>query len=385
MKFGTKICRSLFILSALLLGVVSESKGQFQQNGNDLYYSSGNVGIGLTNPTRKFHVFGESRFDGSATVNGDLSIGPTIIQNYQFPRGIDILSYGLENSNPARVHIGLQRKNYISQGNGTGQDITDKVGVFIKGYYHNVGGSIPIYLGGNGFQSDDFKMMIDETGNVGIGVRDAPHILLVYSSNNADRAASFISGDYYGPAVGTRSTSSNYYAFLVMNAVTTAEGGGGNSAFVVKADGNTGVGTYTPRTKLDVEGNALFTGKIGIGTANIVDNNFRLFVETGIRTRKIKVDQTNWPDYVFSSTYLLPDINDVARFIQKYNHLPEIPTATEVARNGIDVGDNLALLLKKLEELTLYMIDQNEKNKIQQAEIEALKSELNKLKNRTVR
>lgn len=97
-------------------------------------------------------------------------------------------------------------------------------------------------------------------------------------------------------------------------------------------------------------------GNVGIGTTNVADANYKLFVEGSIRTRKVRIDQVAWPDYVFHPTYVLRPLREVERYIRDHNHLPEIPSAAQVAKEGIDVGNNQALLLKKIEELTLYII-----------------------------
>jgi hypothetical protein len=126
--------------------------------------------------------------------------------------------------------------------------------------------------------------------------------------------------------------------------------------------------------------NTNLSGSVGIGTLNLNDSNYRLFVETGIRTRKIKVDQTNWPDYVFSQHYQLPSLKELEAFIKENNHLPDVPSSDEVEKNGIDLGYNQTILLKKVEELTLYMIEQNKKAEEQQRQIDKLQQQLNELK-----
>jgi len=102
---------------------------------------------------------------------------------------------------------------------------------------------------------------------------------------------------------------------------------------------------------------AFFGARVGIGTQNTADSNYKLFVETGIRTRKIKVDALTWSDYVFDNDYKLPTLVEVERFIQHNKHLPGVQSAAEVEKNGIDLAENSATLLKKIEELTLYMIE----------------------------
>lgn len=99
-------------------------------------------------------------------------------------------------------------------------------------------------------------------------------------------------------------------------------------------------------------------GNIGIGTT--APGPYKLAVEGTIATRKIKVTQVNpWADYVFETGYKLPRLTEVEQFILKYKHLPDVPSAADAEKNGIDLGDNQTLLLKKVEELTLYMIELN--------------------------
>lgn len=86
-----------------------------------------------------------------------------------------------------------------------------------------------------------------------------------------------------------------------------------------------------------------------------------LRVNGNIITKKVKVTQQGWSDFVFDSSYQLPAIPYVEGFIQQNKHLPGIPSAEEVAKNGVDLGDISAKLLQKVEELTLYIIDQNKK------------------------
>ncbi|MGN6493881.1 MAG: hypothetical protein ACTHLE_17920 [Agriterribacter sp.] len=101
-----------------------------------------------------------------------------------------------------------------------------------------------------------------------------------------------------------------------------------------------------------------YNGNVGIGTSNTSDPEYKLFVEAGVRTRKVKVDQAAWPDYVFNDDYNLRPLDEVEHFITANKHLPDVPSAAEVKKDGLNLGDNQAVLLKKIEELTLYIIDQ---------------------------
>lgn len=120
-------------------------------------------------------------------------------------------------------------------------------------------------------------------------------------------------------------------------------------------------------------------GYIGIGTTTPANE---LSVNGVIAAKKIKVTLTGWPDYVFNDKYELRSLASLKDFIKTNNHLPDVPSASEVKENGIDVGDNQALLLKKIEELTLYMINMSEENKALQKELGELKGIVGKKKGR---
>lgn len=135
------------------------------------------------------------------------------------------------------------------------------------------------------------------------------------------------------------------------------------------------------------DGTAFFNGNVGVGTSNISDTAYKLFVNGSIRTKKLKVSQSGWPDYVFDNNYVLPSIKELERFVKANHHLPGIPAASEVEKEGLDIGDNQAALLQKIEELTLYVIDQNKRLerqssiiKRQHADIRKIKKQLQKAK-----
>lgn len=111
-------------------------------------------------------------------------------------------------------------------------------------------------------------------------------------------------------------------------------------------------------------------GRVGIGTVNT--NGYRLAVEGTVGAREVNVNAVTWSDYVFYDDYKLPSLKSVEGYISRYKHLPEIPTTEEVQKNGINVGEMNALLLKKIEELTLYMIEQEKKMERMQSKIEQL-------------
>jgi len=101
-------------------------------------------------------------------------------------------------------------------------------------------------------------------------------------------------------------------------------------------------------------------GRIGIGTVNPQN---QLDVNGTIHAKQVLVDLNNWADFVFNNEYVLPKLSDVNNYIQINGHLPNIPSETEVKAKGINVAEMQVKLLQKIEELTLYIIEQDKKIK----------------------
>jgi hypothetical protein len=143
-----------------------------------------------------------------------------------------------------------------------------------------------------------------------------------------------------------------------------SNGTGGNHFLFLADNGRVGVNTDNPTAQLTVNGNVLIGDPI---TVTIPNNNYKLFVQTGILTEKVKVALINtndWADYVFDKNYKLNSLEDVSAYIKLNKHLPGVASANElVEAGGFDLGKMDAKLLEKIEELTLYTIQLNEKNK----------------------
>jgi hypothetical protein len=108
--------------------------------------------------------------------------------------------------------------------------------------------------------------------------------------------------------------------------------------------------------------NVSFTeGNVGIGIAD--PGTWKLAVNGNIRAKEIKVE-TDWADYVFEKNYVLPSLDEVANHIKKNGHLINIPSAKEVEENGVELGEMNKLLLEKIEELTLYILNQENRIRI---------------------
>ncbi len=104
------------------------------------------------------------------------------------------------------------------------------------------------------------------------------------------------------------------------------------------------------------------SGNVAIGRSS-VPTGYKLAVDGFVRAREVRVDQDVWPDYVFANDYDLLSLEAVKAHIASKGHLPSIPSAVEVQQNGIELGEMNKLLLQKIEELTLYILQQEERIK----------------------
>ena len=110
-------------------------------------------------------------------------------------------------------------------------------------------------------------------------------------------------------------------------------------------------------------------GYVGIGLSNPTE---KFQVDGNIKARKIIVTQQNWPDYVFKKDYDLPKLEEVAQHIEEKKRLPEVPSAAVAEAEGVSLGDMQKVLLKKIEELTLYTIQQQNEIKLLTERLEKL-------------
>ena len=118
---------------------------------------------------------------------------------------------------------------------------------------------------------------------------------------------------------------------------------------------NSGFGLYNSNTQ-KVPFHINSSDFVGIGTDTPQE---KLSVNGKIRAREIQVETANWPDYVFSKDYKLPDLKETETFIKTNGHLPGVPSATVAEKEGIELGEMNKILLKKVEELTLHLIEKD--------------------------
>ena len=130
---------------------------------------------------------------------------------------------------------------------------------------------------------------------------------------------------------------------------------------------NNGVSSFYPLFSIYNSGN------VAIGTADSFIPTYKLEVNGTIRAKEVRVE-TGWADFVFKSDYKLPTLQEVKAHIDEHKHLPGMPSEAEVKENGVGLADATTKLLQKVEELTLYAIQQQET-------IDKLTKEVDDLKN----
>ncbi|WP_160138281.1 hypothetical protein [Chryseobacterium sp. c4a] len=182
-----------------------------------------------------------------------------------------------------------------------------------------------------------------EKGNVGIGVEDPLAKLHIATSKQNESSLGDI---FVGDAnANMRIGNTPEYSWIQSHAsrplfINTL----GNNIILNKNGGNVGIGMSNPQNKLDVNGT--------------------------IHAKEVKIDMSGWADFVFQKDYPLPSLEEIEKHINEKGHLANIPTTKEIMENGLLLGENQKLLLQKIEELTLYTIEQYKLNKIQSEQLQ---------------
>jgi len=366
--------------------------------------SNGNFGIGTTNPSEKLQIGDGFAFHNgghnvlffnysSGSAGGDLS--PTkYASELRFDPVNGDLRLGTSSSttNAPSTRLIINKDGFIGIGTSSPTSKLDVRGIIksshANGNYINLftsgdGNSYMNFTGGSttsrfGFQIDGSnKMSITNSGNVGVGTTSPLSEFHVEGVNAAGEAGITIKNK--DASIGTRSvidfitttTNTLYGSLGVENtslgagAMTFSTRGGDFEKMRITSNGNVGIGTSTPDSKLTVAGN--------------------------IHSQEVKVTVDAGADFVFHEDYKLPKLEDVEAFVKANKHLPEIASEKEMQANGLLLANMNIKLLQKIEELTLYTIDQekrienleqeNKTLKSQQDQIKALEDKVNTLLN----
>ncbi len=199
----------------------------------------------------------------------------------------------------------------------------------------------------------------------------------IAKSDGAHNGGAVIYGDIFGSIrFSSIPFNSNSSSQQIVTDATIRD----NTRLFIHRNGNVGVGMQNPETKLDVKGRF----RVGVDNQNIkaisvVDSGnqdvFRVMGNGNIFATRIKVQVTPFPDYVFSRTYNLMPLPALERYIQTNKHLPNMPTAETVEREGADLGEINRVLVEKVEELTLHLIAMDKRMKKLEEENRKLKKD----------
>ena len=216
---------------------------------------------------------------------------------------------------------------------------------------------------GGSLSGDQFIM--DHNGKIGIGINPTSSAKLEVNGDILVGFNQFIRGKRSGGVssklIGYIENDENEH-ILAFSSYTSVPS---EVRIFTPTDPNQGVSIYSDKRLVFFRND----GNVGIGVDNPSE---KLVVDGNIRSEEIKVEIIDGPDYVFESDYWLRSLSELREYIKINKHLPEIPSAKEMEDKGVNLGEMNMLLLKKIEELTLYTLDQDNKFKEQDKKIKAL-------------
>jgi len=297
--------------------------------------ANGAVGVGTTYPEAPLHVF----VGPDSKPNGIVSAGQSVLKFSRY--GTPNYSYN-ESAEFKITHGG----SYVW------------------------GSRLDLYVNGANNQNnipDQHAMTWQYNGNVGIGTTNPISLLQLGEFNGSNQSRQIlIPGSYNFERLQLGQLGNGNSAIEMVNH-TSAENSYGIKLMANVDNGGTGLQFQYAKSKSSYEAleyqTAMFLdldGQIGIGTLSPRE---KLSVNGKIRAKEIKVEASNWPDYVFEEGYKVGTLKALESYIKANKHLPGIPNAKEVESNGVDLGDLVKKLLKNQEELTLHVVAQEKKIK----------------------
>jgi hypothetical protein len=344
----------------LTLNIAIAAHFSYAQN---TFPGTGNVGIGTTNPGSNLDIQATNPTSLSSSTNQSTLTG-TVYGTMAFRSflGVGSQFYG---NNDALIQT--VRENLSWSGNA----FTHDAGL---AFYTNSSNR-------DGVPTEKFR--ITSYGNVGIGTASPGSNLDIQATNPTSLSSSTNQSTSTGTVYGTiafRSflgVGSQFYGnndALIQTVRDNASWSG--NAFTHDA----GLAFYTNSSNRDGAPTEKFRitsyGNVGIGTTSPDE---KLTVKGKIHSQEVIVDaMTTVPDYVFEPDYKLTSLTELKRYVDQNHHLPNIPSANEIEKNGIQLGDMSMKLLKTIEELTLHIIELNNQVKLQNEKIISLENQIKK-------
>jgi hypothetical protein len=273
--------------------------------------------------------------------------------------GFSLIGYLFCQNSPLMIY-GTGLDGSIYQKTAIYSDVSN--GLLIEAPLDQNNNKLPIHLGWRGSLNN--ALYITGDNKIGIGTTN-PHSQFHIGGNTTTQLSlgSISYGGNSGQAIGAIEVEQD-------------SGDGGILKFQVNPWNQNGcTGIYTPITRMIINQ----YGNVGIGTTS--PGVYKLNVNGSIRANEVVVNTTG-ADFVFNENYSLPDLSEVEEFINENKRLPDIASAKEMQQNGISISEMQTKLLQKIEELTIYTIEQKHKNEQQSEEIELLKDEIALLKNK---
>ncbi|MFZ1527395.1 MAG: hypothetical protein WAT19_01505 [Ferruginibacter sp.] len=278
-------------------------------------------------------------------------------------------------NNTAIGYFSLQNTSSGSENTGTGYfSLRNNIG----GGHNSAFGSLALYNNTNGgYNTAIGKSALYNTqsgiNNTAVGAGSlstnvSGHNNTIVGANTGSGIVSGSNNTILGANVSGLSGTLN-------NSIILADGSG-NQRIFVNQDGNVGVGitNLTTGIKLNVNGNIFTNSKILINSDLTHAGNFSLAVNgEAIFNRAVVRLYGSWPDYVFDDSYKPESLEEVEKYIKENKHLKGMRSASEIAEEGIDLGENQRKMLEKIEELTLYIIEQNKAINNLQRELDLIK------------